>query len=133
MATHEVWLGPSGSEVLLPPPSWLSDSPGEYPQEFKRNIESATMLDGRKRFNFYAYCLRAWTLSWAWLTLTDKNTIEAVATLKRSLRFSSGLTAQSSWRTVAVKKFGAYPILSTFPSGSMRYRVELELEEENNG
>lgn len=130
MAT-ELWLGPSGSEVLLPPVNWIGD-PAEYPQSFKRNYDSATMLDGRIRYNFSGKSQRSWTLEWAMLTKANADVLQGLADLRQTLRFNHGMTAFKTWRNVTIAEFECHPLLATFRTGVVpKFQVSMTLEEEN--
>ena len=125
----ELWLGPSGSEVLLPPVNWIGE-PGEYPESWKRNYESATMLGGKIRYVFKANSQRSWTVEWAMLTKAQSDAIQALADLRQHLRFKHGMMINPAWITVAVMDYTALPILSTFRTGSIaKYHATLTLEE----
>lgn len=132
MAT-EIWLGPVGSEVLLPPVNWMSGSPGEYGESLKKNFDSATMLDGVIRYNFKSASQRSWTLEWAWLTKANMDILQALADLRRTLRLKHGMTATpTTWKTVAVKSFSCAALPVTFRSEMVtKYRAAMTLEESN--
>lgn len=124
MAT-EIWLG----GVLLPPVNWIGD-PGEYPESYKKNFDSATMLDGRIRYNFNSASQRSWTLEWAMLTKENIDILQGLADARNLLQFNHGMTAQKVWRAVAVKSFLTSALLATFRMGSVcKYKASMMLEE----
>ena len=126
----DLWLGPTGSEVLLPPPNWISGSPGDYPTAFKKNYESATMLDGRIRYNFKSFSPRSWAIEWAMLEKSDITVLQALADLRQTLRFSTGLSHTAAWASVVVGTFSFAPVLQTFREGLVPfYRATMTLEE----
>lgn len=127
----ELYLGPSGSEVLLPPPNWIG-APGDYPETLKKNIDSAVMLGGKVRYDFAGHSQRAWTLSWAELTKAQVNAMQTLADKREALRFWNGLGVNPAWAWVAVTEFAALPILSTFRPGAVaKYEAMMTLEEES--
>lgn len=127
----EIYLGPSGSEVLLPPPNWIG-SPGEYPETLKKNFESAVMLGGKVRYDFSGHSQRAWTLSWAEITKAQADAMQALADTRAALRFWNGLAVNPAWAWVAVMEYAALPILSTFRSGAVaKFEAMMTLEEED--
>lgn len=127
---HDVYLGPSGAEVLLPAVNWMAGEPGEYPETFKKNFESATMLDGRVRYNFQSYSQRTWTLGWEWLTLAEVGVLQTLADLRVALRFWNGMVANPAWATVAVKSFDPILLISTVRVGvEGKYKAAMTLEE----
>jgi len=127
----EIWLGPSGAEVLLPPVNWIGE-PGEYGESYKKNHDSATMLDGRVRINFKGSSQRSWTLEWAMLTKANIDILQGLADLRQTLRFNHGMTATMTWRYAAVKSFSYAALLATFRAGSVpQYRASMTLEESN--
>ena len=129
---HEIWLGPAGTEVLLPPVTWISGSPGEYPESLKKNFDSATMIDGRIRYDFKPFSQRSWTLSWALLTKDKIDALQALADLRQTLRFKSGLTADPEWTMAAVASFVFAPVAQTFIQLKVQYyRAAMSLEESN--
>jgi hypothetical protein len=128
----EIWLGPSGAEVLLPPVNWMSGSPGEYGQSYKKNYDSATMLDGRIRYNFKSESQRSWTLEWAMLTKENIDILQGLADLRQTLRFNHGMTATLTWRNVAIKSFLPAVLPATFRTGWVsKYKASMTLEESN--
>ncbi len=130
MAT-DIYLGPSGSETLLPPINWLQ-SPPELTATLRKNVESETMLGGKVRYNLKSYSQRSWTLSWALLTKDQVDALQALADLRQTLRFNSGATALKAWRTVAVTSFVSSPVVETFRLGIVsKYRATMTLEESN--
>ena len=130
MAT-EIWLGPPGSEVLLPPLNWIGE-PGEFPESWKRNYDSATMLDGSIRYDFKSKSQRTWTLEWGWLTKAQLDILQGLADLRQSLNFRHGLMPWTTWATVAVKSFAPALLMSTRQLGrEEKYKAAMTLEEEN--
>jgi hypothetical protein len=126
----QIWLGPSGAEVLLPPLSWMSGEPSEYPETFKQNYDSAVMLDGRIRYDFKSHSQRSWTLGWAWLTRAQVETIQGLADLRQSLHFRNGLMPWTAWATVAIVSFTPILLMTTVRPGSTpRYKAEMALGE----
>ena len=127
----EIWLGPEGAEVLLPPVNWIGE-PGEYGQSFKKNFDSATMLDGRIRYNFKSKSQRSWALEWAMLTKENIDILQGLADLRQTLRLNHGMTATLTWRNVAVKSFTPAALPVTFRTGSVpKYKASMTLEESN--
>lgn len=127
MAT-EIWLGPAGSEVLLPPVNWIGE-PGEYPETYKKNYESATMLDGRIRYNFQGHNQRSWAFDWAMLEKPAIDLLQSLADMRGPLRFKNGMMPWTAWATVAVKSFLPSILLATQRTGVMKFRASMTLEE----
>lgn len=126
----EIYLGPTGSEVLLPPPNWIG-SPGDYPTSLKKNYASATMLGGKIRYDFKGHSQREWTLSWADLTQAQVDAMQTLADMRLSLRFWNGLDVNPAWTTVAVREYAALPRLDTFRTGAVaKYEATMTLGEE---
>jgi hypothetical protein len=129
---HEVWLGPEGAEVHLAPANWIIGSPGSYPETFKKNLDSAIMLDGRTRYDFKQTSQRSWALSWALLDKSAIDALQALSDLRQSLRFRPGLAAQTAWHTVVIKSFSFAPVMQTFrPGGAAKFSASMALEEAN--
>jgi hypothetical protein len=130
MATP-ILLGPSGSEVLLPPVNWIGE-PGEYPESFTKNYDSATMLDGRIRYNFQSHSQRSWSLEWAWLDKADIDSLQALADMRQSLNFKHGMMPWTTYATVAVKSFSYSVLMATVRLGQpSKYKASMTLGEES--
>ena len=128
MAT-DIYLGPSGAEVLLPPPNWIG-SPGDYGESWKRNVESRTMLDGRVRYNFASHSQRTWRLEWALLARDKYDTLQSLADIHQSLRFWNGMMVNPAWVRVKVT-FEAAALPATAWNGqAAKWKAMMTLEEE---
>ena len=127
----EIYLGPSGSEVLLPAPNWMGD-PGDYPETLKKNFDSAVMLGGKVRYDFKGHSQRSWTLSWAEITKAQADAMQTLADMREALRFWNGLAVNPEWAYVAVMEFAALPILPTLQIGATaKYEATMTLEEQD--
>jgi hypothetical protein len=122
-----IYLGPSGSETLLPDINWTAGGEYEMPTGYYKNVDKATMLDGSARVNIKTVHQKTFTLEWALLTQAQVLTLRGLAELNAPLRYQDN-HLDATWRWVWVAGLDVVSLESTH-AGSARYAVTLTLEE----
>lgn len=122
-----IYLGPSGTETLLPDINWMAPGDLELPVGYKKNIEKSNQLDGSVRVNFKSYSYKTYDLEWGLLSAASVLTLIGLAELKQVLRFQNNWV-DATWRWVVITSFEYQAIQSTF-AGTAQYRAQMSLEE----
>jgi hypothetical protein len=123
----DIYLGPSGSETLLPAINWIAPGELELQVEYKKNLDKSVQLDGSARVNFKSSSQKSWPLEWALLPAASILELIALAELNEPLRFQNNWI-DSAWRWVYVAAFDYRAIQSTFAT-TAKYAASLTLEE----
>jgi len=121
----DVWLGPAGSEVLLPKIRFIGSAPS-WPISSDKQLEEATMSDGSKRFAFFKI-KRVWGIGLGYL---DKDQLDAMTLLNsynQILRLQNN-NEDATWYDVVIASFSHEPVRIDL-RGMERYRVEMTLRE----
>lgn len=120
----DIYLGPSGSETLLPPVNWIQDSEPELPIGLKKNIEKQRALDGSLMVNISEVHLQDFSLEWAMLPLASVLILQGLAALNEPLRYQNNWV-DSTWRWVVIENLDVTPIQSTFAGGAVYYKASM--------
>jgi hypothetical protein len=122
-----IYLGPQGTETLLPDINWIAPGESELPVGYKPNLDKSEQLDGSVRVNFKAYSQKSYSLEWALLPAADVLTLIGLAERKEPLRFQNNWI-DATWRWVYVASFDYLAIQSMF-AATAKYRASMTLEE----
>ena len=82
-----VWLGPEGSETVLPKVTFIGATP-EWPVTTKKQIDKVRMVDGEFRRN-YGKIKRSWVISFGYLSDAELTDLKNKNALKQILRFKN--------------------------------------------
>lgn len=124
----DIYLGLTESAINpLPPIRWRSGTRPEFPIEYSKQIDKATMLSGATRFNFRSHHPRRWTLQWEMLDDTELGEFITLNGYNSELAFQNNWE-DATWRDVVIVSFSYKPVLTVGPTGC-RYDVTLVLEE----
>jgi hypothetical protein len=121
-----IYLGISGSEVLLPVLRKIGASPSISVNESKQ-VREATMSDGSRRVGFLA-TKRSWSYPWDALTAAELATFRALNALFVPLRLQDNHEG-STWYDVYISEFAYSPDLSMSGDGGTWFSVTLSLRE----
>jgi hypothetical protein len=123
----DIKLGPQGNETTLPAINWDAGGQYELPTGYAKNVDKATMLDGKARVNIRPNHQKNFTLEWAQLTQAQVLVLRALAELNEPLRYQEN-RLDSTWRWVWVASLDVESLESTHVSTAL-YRVTMALEE----
>ena len=124
----DIKLGPSGSQVTLPAPTWPDGSPAELPYDIDEPYEEEIMADGSNRIGFSEYTPGSWSLSWDGISATDLATVLGAATLGAILVYTNGYTDAAN-HNVVVKSYSYALKAETGADSTKYYTLTLELRE----
>ena len=122
--THNVYLGPFGTE-LLPVVKYVGGAP-DFPTTIEPQTEEAMMSDRSRRWAFYSGVIE-WGLGWGYLTLAELNTLRALVALNRILRFQNNFVDATVYDVVIV----AFSYEPVFPGirGYHHYKADMTLRQ----
>ena len=121
----DVYLGPVGTEVLLPPLRFVS-SPPSLPVQVDRQIDEAEMVDGSRHWAFFG-TKREWNWVGEYLTLAQLNTLLALNALNQTLHYQNN-NIDATWYYVVISSFRHEPQW-TSNQACGRFRCEFTLRE----
>ncbi|MFA5430517.1 MAG: hypothetical protein WC329_05120 [Candidatus Omnitrophota bacterium] len=98
-----LYLGPSGSEVVLPTLTGKGAAVADVPVRLDKLAVESVQSDGSKRFGFIAI-KRQWSYSWALLTETEKETIQTLYNMGATLNFQDSFESET-WYSVFFSVF----------------------------
>lgn len=123
-----IYLGPIGSEVLLPRLRKIGRMDAEIQIEHNKQIDKATMLDGSTRYNFREYHPRRWQFAWEALTAAELADFLTIDGHNGVLHFQNNWES-ADWHWVVISDF-RHPInVRVSCAGNTRYDVSLTLDE----
>lgn len=120
-----IYLGPSGSEVLLPELTFMGNPPS-WPVSSNKQMEEATMSDKSKRFAFFGV-KREWSIVLGYLSKTQLDSMTTLNALNQILRFQNN-NEDATWYEVVISSFSHEPERMDIRQLE-RYRVEMTLRE----
>jgi hypothetical protein len=112
-----LYLGISGSEILLPTITGLDSLPNVPVNDIKE-IQVSTMGDGSKRYALYAK-KKKWAYSWGFLDADDLATLQGLYALNQQLSFQNGFGG-ATWYNVVILSFN-YDELHNVSSDTDKY------------
>jgi hypothetical protein len=123
-----IYLGLNGMEVFLPPLRWRNGEAPGVPIDASKSLESATMVNGIKRYNIREKQPRGWAFAWDMLTeaeLAEFVTLQGYNSRLHFLNTWEGTT----WRWVVISEISTEPVVKLGGAVDNRYRVGLALKE----
>jgi hypothetical protein len=126
MAAIYLGLDQSGA-TLLPPIRWVNGGSPEFPIDYSKRAEKATMLGGSQRFHPKSEQPRRWNLQWEMLTLAEMADFETLRGYNQELQFQNNWE-DATWREVVITAFDRDPVVNLGPT-TCRWNLSITLEE----
>jgi hypothetical protein len=124
----EIYLGLTISgATLLPPIRWTGGQSPEMTISRSKQIESAGMLDGSKRYNIRSKHPRKWPLSWEMLTTAQMASFDLLYSYNTALYFQNNWEGPT-WRRVVIVDYDPEPVIGLGPT-TCRWNLRMTLEE----
>jgi len=121
-----VYLGPEGSETVLPRLEAIGDSLPAWPVSTDKQAEKAKMSDGSYRWAFFG-TKKVFEIAYGNLSSTQLETLKALNELNQVLRFKNEYE-EDVWYDVVISRFSNEPERMDIRQLE-RYRVTMTLEE----
>lgn len=123
-----LYLGPSGSEVALPPVRNLSGVPSDQDVNRPSRIESANMADGSIKYNEREHAPRTWTIPFGFLSAAEKAVIDALYATGGAQKFQDNREG-ATWYDVIILSWTYRRLGSVSADGTVNYYGTLTLGE----
>lgn len=101
-----VWLGPEGSETLLPAVEFI-ESPPSWTVSTKKQAEKVRMSDGSYRWNFFG-TKKVFGIGFGYLSNANLAILKALNELNQILRFKNEYE-EDVWYEVVISDFSHEP------------------------
>jgi len=124
----DVKLGPSGSEVTLPPFRTIGGPAPTVPVEYAATGEAVDMVDGSKQYNEFEYTPRRFPLSWGFLSAAELATLQALYVIRGQMRYQDNRES-ATWYDVRISSFGHGRIAAASVDGTPIYEAFMVLDE----
>jgi hypothetical protein len=124
----DVLLGPSGSEVTLPPCRALDNTPDNQDVEHASPVEQETMLDGSIKYNELEKTPRTWTLFFGYLTAAQFAILEALRVMGGAMRYQDN-NDSATWYDVIITGWTPARIKTISVDGTPYYQATMTLGE----
>jgi hypothetical protein len=125
----DIYLGPTGAEILLPPIRRIGSFDARIPVDYSKQIDKATMLDGQTRANFRSHHPRRWgPIEWEAITAAERANFIALRNRNERLRFQNGFEG-ATWYCVIIADMRIDVDVKHSCTGDTRFSVSMTLEE----
>jgi hypothetical protein len=122
-----IYLGPSGTETLLPTITGLGNSAPDTPVSMEKQIQESTAMDGSRHFGFIA-TKRRWPYSWGFLTYSQLQTLQGLYALNQVLRLQDNFES-STWYNVVILTFTFVELRGISSSANKYFSAAMTLVE----
>jgi len=122
-----LYLGPSGSEVLLPTLTGKGSGVADVPVRLEKIGHESVQSDGSRRFGVIAI-KRQWSYSWAVLTADEKETLQTLYDMAEALNFQDAFESET-WYSVYFAVFSFAELRGMSSATAKYYSASITLVE----